>query len=917
MTAPGTAAVKRALGSWGNRLGDDKLVRAVIGAGVLEANPHLMDEDDLAASLRSHILESDWSLGWRFPQECLSYLTPQEAAKAAAGALGSLAVKPEIGNQPDLYTTLRFLGSGAAPYVVAPEIREPTWHWPLRVGFLSDRPSVALRKSVAAGWSWPDLRDLVTAEEGCDLLLLPWSVSDADRMKVLPEVGKVGLVVVMGPIDVAPREVGRVADRLALRFGAEGCHLANRPEDTNSWFRDLIEHLAHNLTLDLALLLAREKVTRRPHYTTMSWGLAAAARLEWVISGFAFYLTQLGRRPIEIPPGLSGLLPGFDLSGSVPAGAVGDYLNQALNERSFQYLHETNEASGFATLVRATAGLPSPDALATANGGGQGAGTGGEGGEQVRIINGVVKDGDTVHRLALEAGREYQLEVWIGVVSEESITQPGAPAFPAEELPAGPQQVDVVFTCLGNRIEVQRGQVELPERGDSRRASFQLRFARPGVVFGRFALAHGGRVLQTALLRAEVVKERPSRLGRPVIEVEQVIRAGFAAVAEEEQFDLALVVNRDTKGKKTASAISKDGVTIRSVDGLQAQITELKEALTSIADDPEAFASMTSDESLALLFDLANLGEGLHNAFVLDHGIKPEFFTRGRIQVISAVADSYLPVELFYALNPPNVEKFCRNWKRSVLAGSCKSCEALGPNDEIPICLTGFWGVRYVVERHVHDDRYTNLGGDYQLQNEPSAGRDQINPLESILWGLSDNVQAQDRTALQRAFNKKPFAATKATNWTDLQEKVGTLDPSMLFLLPHTDLLRRLFASEIGGELEKVNQVRVRMCWPREKRYVVVLLGCDTARTDIPFQGMVPEFRRAGAAVIVTTINTILGRHAVPVAKELLRILKDGGVANRSMGDAMRDLRRQALSDGYPMVLSVVAFGDADWRITA
>jgi hypothetical protein len=29
----------------------------------------------------------------------------------------------------------------------------------------------------------------------------------------------------------------------------------------------------------------------------------------------------------------------------------------------------------------------------------------------------------------------------------------------------------------------------------------------------------------------------------------------------------------------------------------------------------------------------------------------------------------------------------------------------------------------------------------------------------------------------------------------------------------------------------------------------------------------------------------------------------------------MRQLRRRALADGYPMVLSVVAFGDADWRI--
>jgi hypothetical protein len=916
VTTPGAAAVRQALGGWGKRLSDDKLVRAVIGAGVLEANSHLIDEDDLATSLRSYFVDSDWSLDWRFPQESLTLLTPQEAAKAAAGALGSLAVKPEIGSQPDLYTTMRFLGSAAAPYVRAGEIHEPSWHWPLRVGFLTDRPSAALRKSVSR--PWPDLRDLVKARDDCDLLLLPWSVAEADQKKELPQVGKVAMVVVMGPIDVPSKEVGRVADRLALRFGAEGCHLANRPEDPEQWFADLIEQLAHNLPLDLALTLARNNVTRRPHYTTMSSGLESVARLERAISQFAYHLTLLGGRPIEIPAGLGGRLPGFDLSGSVPAGAVGDYLNQAMRDGTFQYLHETKEASAIAALVRATAGLPDPGALASRNGQGAGAGEGGEGGDQVRILNGKVKDGDQQHRLALEARKEYHLEVWIGVISEESITQPGAAAFPAEELPAGPQQIDVVFTCLGNRPDVQRGHVTLLDRGDSDRFSFVLRFTRPGVVFGRLALAHGGRVLQTAVIRAEVVKERPSRLGQPQIEVEEVIRTSFGAVAEEDQFDLAVVVNRGPKGEKTASTISKDAVTIVSNDGIQARMSDLKDALTSIADDPDAFASITSDDSLALLFGLATSGEALYRYFVIDHGIKPGFFKRGRVQIISAAPDSYLPVELFYSLRPPGVPKLCKTWKKSVLAGRCESCEALGPNDEIPICLTGFWGVRYVVERHVHDPQRTKVLGDYVFQNEPATGRNEINPLESIVWGLSNNVLAKDRTGMQKAFDKKHFTATKATTWDDLEEKMGPLSPSMLFLLPHTEQSTPLVPkSEIGGQLDRINQIRDRVAPGREKRYVVVLLGCDTASTDIPFQGMVPEFRHAGAAVIVTTINTILGRHAVPVAKELLRILKDGGIADRSMGDAMRDLRRRALSDGYPMVLSVVAFGDADWRITA
>jgi hypothetical protein len=98
---------------------------------------------------------------------------------------------------------------------------------------------------------------------------------------------------------------------------------------------------------------------------------------------------------------------------------------------------------------------------------------------------------------------------------------------------------------------------------------------------------------------------------------------------------------------------------------------------------------------------------------------------------------------------------------------------------------------------------------------------------------------------------------------------------------------------------------------------VAVLLGCETANPKIPFQGLVPRFRRAGAAVVISTTNTILGRHAVPVAVELLSLLKSEAAGEAGLGDVLRRLRRQALHDGFPMVLSIVAYGDADWRVAS
>ena len=65
-------------------------------------------------------------------------------------------------------------------------------------------------------------------------------------------------------------------------------------------------------------------------------------------------------------------------------------------------------------------------------------------------------------------------------------------------------------------------------------------------------------------------------------------------------------------------------------------------------------------------------------------------------------------------------------------------------------------------------------------------------------------------------------------------------------------------------------------------------------------------------------LKLLAARHAVPVAIELLSLLKgEVGRQEEGLGDVLRPLRRQALHDGYPMVLSIVAYGDADWTVAS
>ena len=72
----------------------------------------------------------------------------------------------------------------------------------------------------------------------------------------------------------------------------------------------------------------------------------------------------------------------------------------------------------------------------------------------------------------------------------------------------------------------------------------------------------------------------------------------------------------------------------------------------------------------------------------------------------------------------------------------------------------------------------------------------------------------------------------------------------------------------------------------------------------------------AGAVIIVSTIATILGRHAGPAAAAIVQELKaQEGNTNTTFGDVMLAVRRRLLADGIPMVLGLTSYGDADWRI--
>jgi hypothetical protein len=144
-----------------------------------------------------------------------------------------------------------------------------------------------------------------------------------------------------------------------------------------------------------------------------------------------------------------------------------------------------------------------------------------------------------------------------------------------------------------------------------------------------------------------------------------------------------------------------------------------------------------------------------------------------------------------------------------------------------------------------------------------------------------------------------------------------------LVLLPHTLRGGRYnsLRLEIGAN-KQLPVTDIEMTYVRPKSNdpgpVVFLLGCETLVPSETPAGFAAQFRRNGSAIVLSTFTPVLGRHAVPVAEALIRELERvqaTATAPTTFGDALLTVRRRILAQGLPMVMAVLAYGDARWLL--
>jgi hypothetical protein len=247
------------------------------------------------------------------------------------------------------------------------------------------------------------------------------------------------------------------------------------------------------------------------------------------------------------------------------------------------------------------------------------------------------------------------------------------------------------------------------------------------------------------------------------------------------------------------------------------------------------------------------------------------------------------------------------------------------------VCPLGFWGMRKVIERFVFGPpgAQTLYGEAFQVFVAGiNGGRAELSPFRRVIYAASKKVDEDDShphqiqavlEAMQRISGNK---TRQVFDWTKWREVVKEDRPSLLVLLPH-NTINPYFPTIHGLEISQ-DQTR----WYTDlidedvhnqdsnERPVGLLLGCETMSTDVPYESFVAQFLSLGAGIVLGTTTSVLGFHAAPVACKVSEIMQsiiaDG---THSFGDVMLRLRRQAMLEGYPMVLTLFAYGDASWKL--
>jgi hypothetical protein len=279
-----------------------------------------------------------------------------------------------------------------------------------------------------------------------------------------------------------------------------------------------------------------------------------------------------------------------------------------------------------------------------------------------------------------------------------------------------------------------------------------------------------------------------------------------------------------------------------------------------------------------------------------------------------------VPLEFVYDYKPPaEGAPVCENAVEALRNGRCGAGCVPTTNPAPHVCPLGFWGLRKVIERHVHEPAAGPAAG---VLCEPDIGRNTLKLGGPVLLAASRQVTNADRAKLEKEV--KAIWKQKVDHvqtWTAWREGVERGRPVLIVALPHAEGAGAEISLEISGDVLKGRYLDESYVLANpDQPPIALLLGCDTvnvAYTDA-YARHIAVFRRAGAALVLGTVATVFGKHAAKMAARLVDNLATAIRARpERFGEVLRQAKREAVANSEMIALCLVAFGDADWMLEA
>jgi hypothetical protein len=335
------------------------------------------------------------------------------------------------------------------------------------------------------------------------------------------------------------------------------------------------------------------------------------------------------------------------------------------------------------------------------------------------------------------------------------------------------------------------------------------------------------------------------------------------------------------------------------------------------------------------LSELAHKGSLLYRGLIdmLSPALHRQLAGADLLQVVAAKPDAYFPLEFVYDGKVRREMTLCAHALAAIEQGACtESCQAM-PETERPLCPLRFWGIGKVIEHFRHTfERAEQVQRDFGVQTgqagaqtvqapvEPPSRRLQIDKLDNVLLAASNRVANEQQTALtdlQATIGTITADYRFAATWNEWEQLIQAQQPRLLALITHTEEEAGEPVMEIGGDTlrsSEVNKEHIKTDtthWP-----IVLLIGCSTGDPTKGFMSLPTVFRQEGAGVVLATLTVVRGRYAAPITGQVIdRLVKYAAGPRTPFGELMRNLRRDLLAQGYPAILSLIAYGDADWEL--